>query len=235
LDQAKKARDVESKYGEGDWSKNRIKQLDTEIAELEKHVSENISPAEVKAYNDAKAARAAEAKAKSSAVGPEGVLAEQQATKDMEAQIKKSVDEQAARESEYIKSAASVETKTAPKTSRAKKVAEPAPDDEMFTPEQTFEPVIKKSSSGISLSSVKPVTTPKTGRVKKTTQPVVKVKAATKKQAEAKLAKRMEYQPIDTDVEATAAVEEFVKKKKRHDKSGNPLRLTVGRPKSGKI
>jgi hypothetical protein len=250
LDLTRKALQEEIRYGEGDSTYTDRARLREEIIKLEEHVK-TLPPEQVKAYEDAKAARAKEAAAKSSAVGPEGVLAKQRsdmAISDMEAAITSEVGSDAAESARIRKILADkglgLGPKTTPKTSRAKKVKEPAPepepepDDEMFTPEQTFEPTIKTSRTGVSLSSVKkvePKATPKTGRVKRTTQPPAKVKAATKKQDEAKLAKRMEDLPDDTEVtgEAAAAVEEYVKKK--HDKTGHPLEITVKpKTKSGK-
>jgi hypothetical protein len=199
LDQAKKALDVERKYGEGDWSKNKQSELKAEIAKLETEVAK-MPIAEVKAYQDAAAARAAEAAKPRE--GPEGILAKQKEEVAADNAAKAAAEEAKRKETAARNAAAAKEPKTTAKAPRVK-IAEPE------LPPAQYEPATIKNAKGITLPTVKKVEappppqakgTPTTGRVKKQKgQSPTKVKKAETTQKEARAAKIANEEPYVAD------------------------------------
>jgi hypothetical protein len=198
-----------------------------EIGELEAEIAKSRLTPEAKAAKERwEATKAAEAEAKKNARSPQSVLAEQKAIMDVEEAVASTVPKPEPKSSVKDK-------RPSGKTAKAKNdrliergtsrtaVSEP--------PAQEFEPVIKKSSSGVSLSGV----APKAPRVavKSEARKARVAKKAEKKQTEAKIAQRMADE-LATE-EGVAGIRDYIKSQKK----GAPLELDVpAKPKrrSGK-
>jgi hypothetical protein len=186
--------------------------LRVEMAELEAEIAKsNLTPEVAAARARWEATKAAEAEAKKNARSPQSVLAEQKAIMDVEEAVASTVPKAVPKLAPTV---------TTPKAARVKKAVEPEPTE--------FEPVIKKSSSGVSLSGV----APKAPRVAKKSAARAERMTKTKRvtQTEARLAQRMADELATK--EGVEGIQDFIKSQKK----GAPLDLDVPKkkPRSGK-